>query len=127
MASRISVSIKKASDLFSMTAKPTFPMSNLVKLISNAQRQFMCSSHATQILKSEPGYQSESRFNQKVSNIKLVTFRRQGWWSLVSSRNISSCTKEGKPYLTTLKVSCQNNAYGKIEPSLCFHIIVFNL
>lgn len=96
MASRISVSIKKASDLFSMTAKPTIPMSNFVKLFSNTQRQFMCSNHATQILKSEPGYQSKCGFNQKVSNVKLVTFRRQGWWSLVSSRNISSCTKEEK-------------------------------
>merc|ERR1712141_519562 len=96
MASRISVSIKKSSDLLSMTAKPTIPMSNFVKLFSNTQRQFMCSNHATQILKSEPGYQSKCGFNQKVSNVKLVTFRRQGWWSLVSSRNISSCTKEGK-------------------------------
>ena len=117
MASRISVSIKKASDLVSMTAKPTMPMSNFVKLFSNTQRQFMCSNHATQILKSEPGYQSKCRFNQKVSNVKFVTFRRQGWWPLVSSRNISSCTKEGKPYMTTLKVSCQNNAYGKIIAS----------
>ena len=115
MASRISVSIKKASDLVSLTAKPTIPMSNFVKLFSNTQRQFMSSHHATQILKSNPGHQSKCRFNQKVSNVKLVTFRRQGWWPLVSSRNISSCTKEGKPYLTTLKVSCQNTAYGKIR------------
>ena len=101
MASRISVSIKKASDLLSMTAKPTIPISNFVKLFSNTQRQFMCTNHATQILKSEPGYQSKCRFNQKASNVKSVTFRRQGWWPLVTSRNISSCTKEGKPYRTT--------------------------
>merc|ERR1711997_604275 len=96
MASRISVSIKKASDLLSMTAKPTIPISNFVKLFSNTQRQFMCTNHVTQILKSEPGYQSKCRVNQKASNVKLVTFRRQGWWTLVTSRNISSCTKEGK-------------------------------
>ena len=101
MASRISVSIKKASDLLSMTAKSTIPRSNFVTLFSNTQRQFMCSHHATKILESEPGYQSKYQFNQKVSNVQLVNLQREGLWPLVSSRNISSRTEEGKPYLTT--------------------------